>query len=144
MQTSCTHAHTPTWRLLFMHQQPHLHHPPSVRHPLVQDVTELPDGMNAGEGVSQVVQCHTSCTVHVPTQGSDRTAVIALVATETSRLASWSRLEGLLLHWAVSEGAGATWNSPPAGWSAAPAKGRDAGAFGCTSRAPGGNVCVMK
>jgi len=35
-------------------------------------------------------------------QGSERTAVVVMVATETEREASWSRLDGLLLHWGCS------------------------------------------
>lgn len=40
-----------------------------------------------------------SVTGTVLKEGSERTAVLALVATETEREASWSRLEGLVFHW---------------------------------------------
>ncbi|MEW5303898.1 MAG: hypothetical protein WDW36_006548 [Sanguina aurantia] len=73
------------------------------------------------------VEAGVSATGIILQKGSEKTAVLALIVTETSRLASWSRLEGLLLHWAVTEGPGAAWSAPPAGWSASPAKGRDAG-----------------
>mmetsp|Transcript_16100 Transcript_16100/g.34835 ORF Transcript_16100/g.34835 Transcript_16100/m.34835 type:complete len:290 (+) Transcript_16100:299-1168(+) len=63
----------------------------------------------------------------VAQKGSERSAVVAFVCTETEREASWSRLEGLLLHWACSEASGAAWTMPPAGWSSIPAKAVDAG-----------------
>lgn len=68
-----------------------------------------------------------SATGLIYQQGGDKTAYIALVATETSRQASWSRLEGLLLHWAVSDRQGGSWNLPPQGWTAVPNKVIDAG-----------------
>jgi len=61
-------------------------------------------------------------------KGSDKNAVVAFVVTETERAASWSRLEGLLLHWACSASAGSAWSMPPAGWTALlPNKTSDAG-----------------
>lgn len=60
-------------------------------------------------------------------QGIDKTANLAIVVTETERQASWSRLEGLILHWACSEASGAAWHLPPPGWKAVPNKTADAG-----------------
>lgn len=61
-------------------------------------------------------------------KGGNKEAVIAFVATETERQASWSRLEGLVLHWACSPEAGGGWSMPPAGWKALlPNKSADAG-----------------
>ncbi len=60
-------------------------------------------------------------------QGLDKTALIALVATETERQASWSRLEGLILHWGATDAAGGAWGLPPQGWGASPNKVVDAG-----------------
>lgn len=53
-------------------------------------------------------------------------ALVSIVATETEREASWSRLEGLLLHWACSEDSSSGWNLPPTGWSSS-TKATDAG-----------------
>ena len=41
--------------------------------------------------------------------------------------ASWSRLEGLLLHWACTYSRGSAWAMPPSGWSAIPSKTADCG-----------------
>ncbi|EFJ51717.1 hypothetical protein VOLCADRAFT_103349 [Volvox carteri f. nagariensis] len=60
-------------------------------------------------------------------QGLDKTALIAFVATETERQASWSRLEGLILHWGATDAAGGAWGLPPQGWAASPNKVVDAG-----------------
>ncbi|KAG2433942.1 hypothetical protein HYH02_012487 [Chlamydomonas schloesseri] len=60
-------------------------------------------------------------------QGLDKTALIAFVATETERQASWSRLEGLILHWGATDSAGGAWGLPPQGWAASPNKVTDAG-----------------
>ncbi|GFR52374.1 hypothetical protein Agub_g14934, partial [Astrephomene gubernaculifera] len=60
-------------------------------------------------------------------QGLDKTALIALVATETQRQASWSRLEGLILHWGATDVAGGAWGLPPQGWVASPNRVVDAG-----------------
>lgn len=61
-------------------------------------------------------------------KGDNKEAVMAFVATETERQASWSRLEGLLLHWACASEPGAGWSMPPAGWKALlPNKTADAG-----------------
>lgn len=55
-------------------------------------------------------------------------AVLSLVACETERSVSWSRLEGLFAHWAVRAGAaGAAWQAAPYGWRSAPALSHDAG-----------------
>ncbi|KAG1668113.1 hypothetical protein FOA52_003900 [Chlamydomonas sp. UWO 241] len=59
---------------------------------------------------------------------SGKKAILAIVATETERVASWSRLEGLLLHWACSASVGAGWHMPPPKWQALlPNKTSDAG-----------------
>lgn len=68
-----------------------------------------------------------SITSTVLQNGSEKSAVLAFVATETERQASWSRLDGLILHWACTNGAGGAWTMPPEGWSVAPNKSRDAG-----------------
>lgn len=61
-------------------------------------------------------------------QDTGKEAVVAFVATETERQASWSRLEGLLLHWACAAEAGGAWSMPPSGWKALiPGKSADAG-----------------
>lgn len=60
-------------------------------------------------------------------KGSDKSAVVVFVATETERQASWSRLEGLILHWACTASPGGAWSMPPDGWTAAPKKTKDAG-----------------
>jgi hypothetical protein len=55
-------------------------------------------------------------------------AVLSLVACETERSVSWSRLEGLFAHWAVRSGAaGSAWQAAPYGWRSAPALSHDAG-----------------
>lgn len=66
----------------------------------------------------------TGTTVQV---GGEKSAVLAFVVCETERQASWSRLEGLILHWACGTAAGGPWSMPPDGWSASPKKTRDAG-----------------
>lgn len=63
-----------------------------------------------------------SVTGTILQKGSDKSAVVVFVATETEREASWSRLEGLILHWACSTGLGAPWTMPPEGWTAVPGK----------------------
>lgn len=68
--------------------------------------------------------CIVACTAQ---QGVDKIAHVALVACETERQASWSRLEGLLLHWGCTEGLGAPWCGAPSGWTAVPSKIVDAG-----------------
>jgi hypothetical protein len=65
-------------------------------------------------------------------------AALSLVACETERGVSWSRLEGLFAHWAVrgggaggaGAGAGAAsspWQAAPYGWRSAPPLSHDAG-----------------
>jgi hypothetical protein len=64
-------------------------------------------------------------------------AVLSLVACETERAVTWSRLEGLFAHWAVAGpsgkaaagggGAGGAWAAAPYGWRSAPALSHDAG-----------------
>jgi hypothetical protein len=58
-------------------------------------------------------------------------AVMSVVVTETESLMTWSRLEGLLLHWAVSRKAppAERWELPPRGWKTLPESTVDAG--GC-------------
>eukprot|EP00798_Chlamydomonas_sp_ICE-L_P030944 gene30944-36000_t len=68
--------------------------------------------------------CITGCTV---VQDGAKVAHVSLVATETERQASWSRLEGLLLHWGCSESAGSPWVGAPSGWTCIPDKKIDAG-----------------
>lgn len=69
--------------------------------------------------------CATGC---ITQQGSEKKAFLAFVATETERQASWSRLEGLLLHWACSSSPGSGWAMPPQGWQPIlPKKSSDAG-----------------
>ena len=55
---------------------------------------------------------------------------MSVVVTETESLMTWSRLEGLLLHWAVSrKGPPAErWELPPRGWKTLPESTVDAGA----------------
>lgn len=60
-------------------------------------------------------------------QGLDKTAYVVVVACETERQASWSRLEGLMLHWGCSDSATGSWGLPPTGWAASPNKVSDAG-----------------
>uniref|UniRef100_A0A7S0V7M8 Alpha-glucan water dikinase-like N-terminal Ig-like domain-containing protein n=1 Tax=Polytomella parva TaxID=51329 RepID=A0A7S0V7M8_9CHLO len=65
-------------------------------------------------------------------QGLEKVAYVSFLASETVRQASWSHLEGLVLHWACSEAAGGSWTLPPPGWRASPDKVSDAGgAFQC-------------
>eukprot|EP00878_Enallax_costatus_P001683 GHUV01001837.1.p1 GENE.GHUV01001837.1~~GHUV01001837.1.p1 ORF type:complete len:303 (+),score=84.76 GHUV01001837.1:427-1335(+) len=61
--------------------------------------------------------------------GSSRTALASVVVTETERQMTWSRLEGLLLHWAVSRKAppAEKWELPPRGWKTLPDTTVDAG-----------------
>jgi len=56
-------------------------------------------------------------------------AVLSLVACETERGVSWSRLEGLFAHWATAASASQTnaWVGAPYGWRSAPALSHDAG-----------------
>lgn len=63
------------------------------------------------------------------TKGSGKVAVLSLVVTETERQMTWSRLEGLLLHWAVSRKAppAEKWELPPRGWKTLPDTTVDAG-----------------
>ncbi|GLI63552.1 hypothetical protein VaNZ11_006402 [Volvox africanus] len=81
-------------------------------------------------------------------QGLDKTALIAFVATETERQASWSRLEGLILHWGATDSPGGAWGLPPQGWAASPNKVVDAGgAWQCSFEkqqlsGPEGNMAV--
>ncbi|GIL82182.1 hypothetical protein Vretimale_7184 [Volvox reticuliferus] len=81
-------------------------------------------------------------------QGLDKTALIAFVATETERQASWSRLEGLILHWGATDSPGGAWGLPPQGWAASPNKVIDAGgAWQCSFEkqqlsGPEGNTAV--
>jgi hypothetical protein len=55
---------------------------------------------------------------------------MSVVVTETESLMTWSRLEGLLLHWAVSRKAppAERWELPPRGWKTLPESTVDAGA----------------
>lgn len=61
--------------------------------------------------------------------GSSKTAMVSIVVTETERQMTWSRLEGLLLHWAVSRKAppAEKWELPPRGWKTLPDTTVDAG-----------------
>lgn len=61
--------------------------------------------------------------------GKNRTALASIVVTETERQMTWSRLEGLLLHWAVSRKAppAEKWELPPRGWKTLPDTTVDAG-----------------
>mmetsp|Transcript_16373 Transcript_16373/g.28069 ORF Transcript_16373/g.28069 Transcript_16373/m.28069 type:complete len:284 (+) Transcript_16373:120-971(+) len=68
-----------------------------------------------------------SLTGTIVQKGSDKTAVVVLVATETERTMSWSRLEGLIMHWASSSAPGGEWTKVPEGWTATPSKITDAG-----------------
>jgi hypothetical protein len=54
-------------------------------------------------------------------------AFIALVACETERTMTWSRLQGLICHWAVSKAQGAEWQLPPRGFTTVPDSTTDAG-----------------
>jgi hypothetical protein len=67
--------------------------------------------------------CITGCITNEGT----KTANVALVVTETERHASWSRLEGLILHWACTYSKGSAWSMPPHGWTSVPDKNTDAG-----------------
>jgi hypothetical protein len=69
--------------------------------------------------------CITGCITEA--DNGDKTAHVAFVATETERQASWSRLEGLLLHWACVPSKGGGWSMPPPGWASTPPKSYDAG-----------------
>lgn len=62
-------------------------------------------------------------------QGTKKTALLSLVVTETERQMTWSRLEGLLLHWAVSRKPppAEKWELPPRGWKTLPDTSVDAG-----------------
>eukprot|EP00879_Flechtneria_rotunda_P013466 GHRR01014060.1.p1 GENE.GHRR01014060.1~~GHRR01014060.1.p1 ORF type:complete len:243 (+),score=71.88 GHRR01014060.1:1071-1799(+) len=62
-------------------------------------------------------------------KGSSKTALLSFVVTETERQMTWSRLEGLLLHWAVSRKAppNERWELPPRGWKTLPESTVDAG-----------------
>jgi len=62
-------------------------------------------------------------------KGGKKTALLSLVVTETERQMTWSRLEGLLLHWAVSRKAppAEKWELPPRGWKTLPDTTVDAG-----------------
>lgn len=71
----------------------------------------------------------STCAPTQHAQGADKSAVVVFVVTETERQASWSRLEGLILHWACGSAPGGAWAMPPEGWSAAPNKTRDAGGW---------------
>ncbi|KAL6757796.1 hypothetical protein V8C86DRAFT_2613602 [Haematococcus lacustris] len=74
-----------------------------------------------------------SITGTIVAKGSEKSAVLVLLCTETERQASWSRLEGLFLHWAVTDAPGGPWVMPPEGWSAAPALSNSTGsAWECT------------
>lgn len=61
-------------------------------------------------------------------------AMVSIVVTETERQMTWSRLEGLLLHWAVSRKAppAEKWELPPRGWKTLPDTTVDAGVL-CSS-----------
>lgn len=54
-------------------------------------------------------------------------AVLVLVAAETERQMSWSRLESLIMHWATTQGPGTQWEMPAAGWKSFPDVRQDAG-----------------
>ncbi|KIZ06204.1 hypothetical protein MNEG_1755 [Monoraphidium neglectum] len=56
-----------------------------------------------------------------------RTAIASLVACETERQMTWSRLEGLRFHWAVASGPKGQWELPPRGWKTLPDTTVDAG-----------------
>jgi len=62
-------------------------------------------------------------------KGGKKTALLSLVVTETERQMTWSRLEGLLLHWAVSRKPppAEKWELPPRGWKTLPDTTVDAG-----------------
>lgn len=61
--------------------------------------------------------------------GSSKKALLSVVVTETERQMTWSRLEGLLLHWAVSRKSppAEKWELPPRGWKTLPETTVDAG-----------------
>lgn len=63
----------------------------------------------------------------VVTEKGKRTAVASLVACETERQMTWSRLEGLRFHWAVASGPKGHWELPPRGWKTLPDTTVDAG-----------------
>lgn len=69
--------------------------------------------------------CITGCITEAA--GGEKIAHVSFVATETERQASWSRLEGLLLHWACVPSRGGGWSMPPPGWISTPPKSYDAG-----------------
>ena len=69
--------------------------------------------------------CITGCITEE--DNGEKTSHVAFVAMETERQASWSRLEGLLLHWACVPSKGGGWSMPPPGWSSTPPKSYDAG-----------------
>ena len=63
-------------------------------------------------------------------------AVASLVACETERQMTWSRLEGLRFHWAVASGPKGHWELPPRGWKTLPdTTGGQAGYTGAASQA---------
>lgn len=73
------------------------------------------------------VDAALSLTGTIVDQNGEKNAIVVFLATETQRQASWSRLEGLILHWACTETKGSQWNMPPNGWKASPDKSVDAG-----------------
>lgn len=68
-------------------------------------------------------------------EGGKTMALVSLVVTETERQMTWSRLDGLLLHWAVSRKAppAEKWELPPRGWKTLPDTTVDAGGAWQTS-----------
>lgn len=72
-----------------------------------------------------------SITGTVVNVGGSKEALVCMVATEPGQV-SWSRLEGLILHWSCADSPSGAWTGPPSGWKALPAKSVDAGgAFQC-------------
>jgi len=88
------------------------------------DVESL-DYLNASFTTTDIAGA-LSVTGTIVDKNGEKSAVLVFVATETERQASWSRLEGLILHWACT-GDNGGWNMPPEGWTAVPNKTKDAG-----------------
>lgn len=56
----------------------------------------------------------------IVTEKGKRTAIASLVACETERQMTWSRLEGLKFHWACASSPKGHWELPPRGWKTLP------------------------
>lgn len=68
-----------------------------------------------------------SVTAMIVEKGGEKSAAIVFLTTESERGVTWSRLEGLILHWAAADQPGGAWTMPASGWTAHPNKGSDAG-----------------